>query len=361
MKYSPALAALGLVAAMLAAAGPAAADTAPAAPLDDALARDLGLSAEQARGLLTAQNEAAEVDAAAMEIESYAGSAFDVRTRVLTVRVTDEAAVAAVEALGAEAEVVDTDPDEVVQALNAAETPEGVVGWYPDDDGVVVEVLPDSGVTAVDLGVPDKTVHVRVVEAERPSTYGQIIGGHQFTVNGGRCTIGFSARGGGNVEGFLTAGHCGRVGDVFQGPNGPIGVFRHSVFPGSDGAFVQVSPPWVVTNLVERYSTTYLQVTGSTPAPVGSAVCLSSPTYGWQCGTLQARNQTVSYPQGSVQGLFRTNLCAGPGDSGAPIVSGNQAQGIVSGGSGSPGTGCTTFGQEINPLLAMWGLTLVTS
>jgi streptogrisin C len=344
---------------MLAAAGPAAAAPAPVAPLADALARDLGLTVEQARGLLTAQNEAAEVDAAAMEIESYAGSAFDVRTHVLTVRVTDEAAVAAVEALGAEAEVVDTAPDEVIQALNAAETPEGVVGWYPDGDGVVVEVLPGSGVTAADLDVPDEAV--RVVEAEQPSTYGRIIGGHRFTVNGGRCTIGFSARGGGSVEGFLTAGHCGRVGDVLQGPNGPVGVFRHSVFPGSDGAFVQVSPPWVVTDLVERYSTTYLQVTGSTPAPVGSAVCLSSPAYGWQCGTLLARNQTVSYPQGAVRGLFRTNLCSGPGDSGAPIVAGSQAQGIVSGGSGSPGAGCTTFGQEIDPLLSMWGLTLVTS
>ncbi|MGQ4270570.1 S1 family peptidase [Nocardiopsis changdeensis] len=353
MKHSPALAALGLAAAMLASAGPAAADT-----VEDALVRDLGLTAEQAHGLPRAQARAAEIDAAAADLDAYAGSVFDVRTRVLTVHVTDGSAVAAVEALGAAAEVVDGDPDRVVRALNAAEPPEGVVGWYPEAGAVVVEVLPGSGVSAADLGVPDDAV--RLVEAARPSTYGRIIGGHRFTAHGGGCTIGFSARGDG-VEGFLTAGHCGRPGDVLQGPGGPVGVFRHSVFPGSDGAFVQVSPPWVVTNLVERYSTAYLEVAGSTPAPVGSALCMSSPTYGWQCGTLQARNQTVSYPQGTVRGLFRTNLCAGPGDSGAPIVAGDQAQGIVSGGSGSPGGGCTTFGQEVNPLLAMWGLTLVTS
>lgn len=366
MRHSPALAALGLAAAMLVAApGTAAAGTtAPTAPAAagsadgpvDALVRDLGLTAEQARGLPRAQQEAARIDAAAAELDAYAGSSFDIGTRVLTVRVTDAGAAEAVEALGAEAEVVDRDPDEVVRALNAAETPEGVVGWYPADGTVVVEVLP--GTSAEGLDVPAGSV--RVVEAAPPRTYGQIIGGHRYTVNGTRCTIGFSARGAG-VEGFLTAGHCGRAGDVLQGPDGPVGVFRYSVFPGSDGAFVQVSPPWAVTNLVERHSSPYLQVTGSTPAPVGSAVCVSSPSYGWQCGTVQARNQTVNYPQGSVRGLFRTNLCTGPGDSGAPIVSGNQAQGIVSGGSGSPATGCTTFGQEVRPLLSMWGLTLVTS
>ncbi|MFD6098970.1 S1 family peptidase [Nocardiopsis flavescens] len=362
MRLSPALASLGLAAALLAASGPASAatsDTTTAHTPLDALVRDLDLTPAQARGLLEAQAGAARTDAAAARLDAYAGSSFDPRTRVLTVRVTDPGAAAAVEALGAEATVVDRDPLQTVRALDAA-APEGVLGWYPDpspgSDTVVVEVAP--GAPAPDLGVPADAV--RLVEAAPPRTYGQIIGGHRYSANGARCTIGFSARGAG-AEGFLTAGHCGAVGDTFPGPDGPLGVFRHSVFPGSDGAFVQVSPPWVVTNLVENYSSARLGITGSTPAPIGSAVCVSSPTYGWQCGTLQSRNQTVNYPEGSVHGLFRANVCAGPGDSGAPLVSGSQAQGIVSGGSGAPGSGCTVFGQEVNPLLAMWGLTLVTA
>ncbi|MDE3723602.1 S1 family peptidase [Nocardiopsis sp. N85] len=366
MKYPPVLAALGLVAAVLAAPAPATAAPSPAEPVADdpvaALVRDMDLTETEAHDLLAAQAVAGEIDAEAADIagDAYAGSSFDIDTHALTVLVTDSGVASAVEAAGAEVVVIDTDPADTVRALDAAAVPEGVVGWYPDSDTVVVEVMAGSGIDAGDLGVPDDAV--RLVETDtRPRTYGQIIGGRPFVVNGVRCTIGFSATGGRDARGFLTAGHCGRVGQVLQGPDGPVGVFQHSVFPGRDGAFVRVYDPWRVTNLVDRYDGTFVRVTGSNPAPVGSALCLSSSTHGWRCGTLQARDQTVTYPQGSVQGLFRSTLCAGPGDSGAPIVAGSQAQGIVSGGSGSPGTGCTTFGQEVNPLLSLWGLTLVTS
>src|SRR3712207_7600928 len=48
------------------------------------------------------------------------------------------------------------------------------------------------------------------------------------------------------------------------------------------------------------------------------------------CGTIQAFNTSVSYPQGVVSGLIRTNVCAEPGDSGGSLVAGNQAQGVTS-------------------------------
>jgi len=54
-------------------------------------------------------------------------------------------------------------------------------------------------------------------------------------------------------------------------------------------------------------------------------------------------------------------VCAEPGDSGGSWLSANQAQGVTSGGSGNCSTGGTTYYQEINPILATYGLTLITS
>ena len=100
---------------------------------------------------------------------------------------------------------------------------------------------------------------------------------------------------------------------------------------------------------------------GNTEAPVGAAICRSGSTTGTRCGVIQAKNQTVNYPEGAVTGLTRTNVCAEGGDSGGPWLSGDQAQGVTSGGSGNCTTGGTTFFQPLNEILAVNNLTLVVS
>jgi hypothetical protein len=50
-----------------------------------------------------------------------------------------------------------------------------------------------------------------------------------------------------------------------------------------------------------------------------------------------------------------------PGDSGGSFISGDQAQGVTSGGSGDCSSGGTTFFQPVNEILSTFGLTLVTS
>jgi streptogrisin C len=62
-----------------------------------------------------------------------------------------------------------------------------------------------------------------------------------------------------------------------------------------------------------------------------------------------------------VGGLVRTNVCAEPGDSGGSWISGNQAQGVTSGGSGDCVRGGTTFYQPVNEILQRNNLTLVTT
>lgn len=81
-------------------------------------------------------------------------------------------------------------------------------------------------------------------------------------------------------------------------------------------------------------------VAGSQDAAVGSSICRSGRTSGWRCGTLLGRDETIVYAQGSVSGLSRSNACAEPGDSGGSWTSGNQAQGVTSGGTGN----CTSGG-----------------
>jgi streptogrisin C len=84
-------------------------------------------------------------------------------------------------------------------------------------------------------------------------------------------------------------------------------------------------------------------------------VCLLSFTAGVTCGTVTAKNVTISFPQGTVSGLTRTNIC--PQLRSIAFVSGDQAQGVPFGGSSG---GCTSYFFPVNRILATYGLALIT-
>lgn len=96
-------------------------------------------------------------------------------------------------------------------------------------------------------------------------------------------------------------------------------------------------------------------VNGSQEAPVGASICRSGSTTGAFCGVIQAKNATVNYPEGTVTGLTQTNVCAEPGDSGGSWISGDQAQGVTSGGAGDCTAGGVTFFQPVNEILRSTG------
>jgi len=179
-----------------------------------------------------------------------------------------------------------------------------------------------------------------------------------FINNQFRCSIGFSVQGG-----FVTAGHCGAVGDTTAGSNRVAqGTVRASVFPGDgDFGFVQTNNQWTPTATVATSNQGVIPVAGSQEAPVGASVCRTGSTTGTHCGTIQAKNATVNYPEGTVTGLTRTNVCAEGGDSGGSWISGDQAQGVTSGGSGDCTRGGTTFFQPVNEILQRANVALVTS
>lgn len=339
-----------------------------------AMSEDLGITQAQAVTRIGNESSAAETAQRLRSAlgASYAGAHVSGSTAErLTVATTDAAETTRIEAAGATARVVDHSLarlDGVRKSLDRtakSAAPKGVPVWYVDVKGnrVVVEAARTASAHAFldRAGVARAEVTVRHSTA-KPRTFADLRGGDAYYMNGsGRCSVGFSVTRGGGQGGFVTAGHCGTPGTTTTGYNQQAqGSFQGSTFPGRDYAWVAANSTWTPRALVNGYGNGDVTVAGSTEAVEGSSVCRSGSTTGWHCGSVQQRNTSVTYPQGTVSGVTRTNVCAEPGDSGGSFVSGSQAQGVTSGGSGNCSQGGTTFFQPVNPALQAYGLTLVT-
>jgi streptogrisin C len=371
---------IGLVVATAGAAAavtiPAMATTRGAAPgapepeLLSALQRDLGLTQTQARTRLTTERAAtrtiAELKAGAAD--AWGGAWLDDDATTLTVAVTDPALAERVRAAGAEPKVVSRSAaqlDTVKRALdeNADAASPDLPGWYVDVADNTVVVLANKGGEAAarqfatGAGAPASSVRV-VTTDEAPAPFFDVRGADPFFINSAaRCSIGFSV-----VGGFVTAGHCGQVGATTTGFNQEAqGTFTASSFPGDDWGVVEVNGDWTPRPVVNDFDGGEVTVAGAEEAPVGASICRSGSTTGTRCGVVQAKNATVNYPEGTVTGLTRTDVCAEPGDSGGSWMSGDQAQGVTSGGSGNCTVGGTTFFQPLAEILQVNQLTLVTA
>ncbi|GAA2350875.1 S1 family peptidase [Streptomyces cuspidosporus] len=340
----------------------------------DSMRRDLGLTAEEAKARITNEYRAGT---AAPALRRSLGTAFGGawvtgKTAELTVATTDQARHGTITAAGAKAVTVSHSLDDLTTAKAALDrtaerrAPAAVAAsvWYVDvkSNSVVVQSAdPAKASDFVAASGVERDV-VRIVEsAEEPHPLYDVRGGEAYYINGtARCSIGFSvtkdAQGG-----FVTAGHCGQAGATTTGVNRVAqGTFQGSRFPGNDYAWVAVSDEWAPGPVVLGPGGAAVTVAGSQQAPVGSSVCRSGSTTGWHCGTIEQLDTSVRYTEGLVSGLSRTTVCAEPGDSGGSYISGSQAQGITSGGSGNCTAGGTTYFQPVNPILEAYGLALKT-
>ncbi|MFJ4972933.1 carbohydrate-binding protein [Streptomyces sp. NPDC088755] len=338
-----------------------------------AMERDLGLGADAARTRIAGEYRAAAV-AAGLERTlgaSFAGVRVSGDRADLTVSTTDASEAARITAEGARAEVVGHSLERleaVKERLDGAalsKAPKNVPVWYVDVEANRV-VVNGASTSAAEAFVKAAGVGGRLVtvarSTEQPRALADIRGGDAYHMNGGgRCSVGFSVTRG-TQNGFVTAGHCGRTGTTTNGVDQQAqGTFQGSTFPGRDYAWVATNANWVPRPLVNGYGRGDVSVTGSTPSVVGASVCRSGSTTGWHCGTIQQLNTSVTYPEGTISGVTRTTVCAEPGDSGGAYISGSQAQGVTSGGSGNCSSGGTTYFQPLLPALEAYGLTLVTS
>ncbi|MEU3480997.1 S1 family peptidase [Streptomyces sp. NPDC033754] len=349
--------------------GPAATPSASAGLLD-AMSRDLGLTAAEAEERLSAEKAAVEVEKAARRSAgaAYGGSWFDAATGRLVVAVTDRAEEAEVRALGADTRLVRHSAaalDSTKARLDTLNAPAGVAGWHvdPRSNSVVVDVVRSERHTPAVRSFVDRARSggaVTVAEtAQSPRTYAAgTVGGDPYYTGNVRCSIGFSVHGG-----FVTAGHCGRAGAAVRGWDGSaMGTFQGSSFPGDDYAYVSIHSGWWTVPVVLGWGTIPDQlVRGSAEAPVGSSICRSGSTTHWRCGTVLAKNETVNYSQGAVHQMTKTSVCAEGGDSGGSFLSGDQAQGVTSGGWGNCSSGGETWFQPINEILGRYGLRLHTA
>ena len=335
-----------------------------------AMQRDLHLTPVQAMARLAMESHATATE---QTLRSALGAAFGgayIEGTSLVVGVTNAAQEATVTANGATPKLVHNSEAQLnaaKDALDAAKAPANVSGWYVDvtTNSVVVETTSASTAATNAFLAEAKGVAVRTVHGVKARPLYNVRGGDAWYGSNFRCSVGFSATTSSGGKAMVTAGHCTAGGGTAYGYNQvTMGSLSGSVF-GSTGDFGKVtvsSSSWTLVGTVNHYGGADVAVKGSTEAATGASVCRSGSTTGWHCGTIQAKNQTVSYTGGpTVTGLTKTNVCAEPGDSGGSWMSGNQAQGVTSGGSGNCTSGGTTYFQPVNEALSYWGLHLVTS
>ncbi|WP_432189743.1 S1 family peptidase [Streptomyces sp. Tue6028] len=343
------------------------------AALLSAMQRDLHLSKTEATARLAAEQRATAVEPKARRAArtSFGGSWFDAADSRLTIGVTSDASPAARRAIQATGATVRTvahtarQLDATRARIDELSAPAGVSGWHVDPKAstVIVNVAPsarDDNDVQRFLAKARKAGPVTVEEtAGAPRTLAAgTVGGDPYYTGNVRCSIGFSVYGG-----FVTAGHCGQPGAGVSGwDRSYIGNFQGSSFPDNDYAWVNVGSGWWTVPVVLGWGTVSDQlVRGSAEAPVGASICRSGSTSHWHCGTVLAKNETVNYSQGAVHQMTKTNVCAEPGDSGGSFISGDQAQGVTSGGWGNCSSGGETWFQPVNEILNRYGLTLHTA
>jgi streptogrisin C len=341
----------------------------PVSDMQIALQRDLGLTATQVRVRQAHEAAAAVTEQRLRSVmgDRFAGAWLDPAGSALQAGVTSAEDAAAVRAAGAQPVPVKWQEKQLASAMStldaaAASAKADVHSWYVHASGNRIVVTAASVAAGqaflAGRGLDPEMVTVSVGK-DAPRPLYDIRGGDQFVINGNTlCSIGFAVAGG-----FVTAGHCGGVNSPTLGYNNVSqGTFRGSSFPVNDYAWVQTNGSWTSQPWVNNYSGGNVTVAGSQEAAIGASICRSGRTTGWRCGVIQAKNITVNYGNGQlVYGLTQSNACAEPGDSGGSWISGNQAQGVTSGGSGNCSTGGTMFFQPVNEILGAYGLSLTTS
>jgi streptogrisin A len=246
---------------------------------------------------------------------------------------------------------------DAADALHTAHV--GGAAWYVDKKADKVVVTVDRTVSKADLAEIKKEAGRNAGALEINRTKGKIrkfiAGGEAITTGGARCSLGFNVQDAAGTKFALTAGHCTNIGSSWS-----IGTTVGSSFPGNDYGLIQHSDPSAADGRVSLYNGSFQEITGAGDPSVGQSVQRSGSTTGLHGGTVTGLNVTVDYgPDGIVEGLIQTNVCAEPGDSGGPLFAGETALGLTSGGSGNCSSGGETFFQPVTEALAAHGVSII--
>ncbi|MEU9026482.1 putative Ig domain-containing protein [Streptomyces sp. NPDC048383] len=352
-----------------------------------AMARDLGLSEEGVRGRIAAEQAAERVATAVRATvgDRVPGVWFDAVDGRLHAAVTTPADADAVRRAGAVAEQVDHSADQldtVARQIGAwARNAPGLLSWGTDvrSNRVAVVLDPTRATTALRnrlAGVEDLVDVTESTDGPRQQG-GNVVGGEKWVPGSeSPCSIGFPVtRTSGGTKAFLTAGHCTNdVGQAAYGKDGTrVGTSNRNgtgsvnAAEGDFGIVDVDQAGWELAPTVSGWGKGDVTLTGTAEAVVGTAVCRSGQTTGFQCGEVTKINQSVDYGNVVINGLSYSSACSAGGDSGGSYVTatGGKAVGLHSGGgsatcSSGSGEKFTIF-QPVNEALATFGAGLATS
>lgn len=325
----------------------------------------LGAQNSQAAAPTTAATPAA-ANALATQLGSHSAGSYLDSAGHSVVTVTDAASAARVRAIGATPKLVKYNSAAlagVTKSLDASARIPGTA-WAvdPTTDQVVVSI--DQTVTGAKLAKVSAAVAKAGGAARLERVAGtftlRAAGGDAIYGGGYRCSLGFNVRSGSTYY-FLTAGHCGNVASSWYSNSSQttkLGNTVGSSFPGNDYAIVQYTNGSVPPGTVDLYNGSSQDITSAGNAYVGEAVKRSGSTTGVHSGSVQATNATVTYAEGTVTGLIKTNVCAEGGDSGGSLFAGSTALGMTSGGSGNCSSGGTTYFQPVTEALSVYGVSV---
>lgn len=167
------------------------------------------------------------------------------------------------------------------------------------------------------------------------------------------CTVGFRANGNDGRKYLLTAGHCAKRNaepgaetlwtwmTQYSGTNYNIGTTSQFHYPGKDWAKIDATgteadvSPWP-TELAYWGANQEYPVVGEATSYKGQTLCHVGMNSGVSCGIVHAENVSAEYANGAhMNSMFEVTgaaLALAGGDSGGPVVAGNVALGLVSGG-----------------------------
>ncbi|WP_461028597.1 S1 family peptidase [Streptomyces sparsus] len=294
--------------------------------------------------------------------ESAAGWYFDGDADRLVMNVTDARAAEQAREQGAQPRLVGNTMAELRATTGTLREQARVPGtaWSVDPRSNRVVVVADSTVTgaswnrltSVTEQLGDSVTVKRAAGEFKPFADG----GDAIFGGGSRCSLGFNVTVNG-AKAFLTAGHCGEVGQTWtadQGGDAPLGTTVVSQFPGADFSLVGYDDQNAdAPSTVDLKNGDVQPISRAEEASVGMPVQRSGSTTGLSQGTVTGLNATVNYGNGDiVDGLIQTDVCAEPGDSGGAMFSGDAAVGLTSGGSGDCTNGGVTFFQPVTTALA---------
>lgn len=336
----------------------------------DAVAEHHGITEPQAMERLALEAEAAAALQVikALPLKGYAGAWFDGETLQLKVATSSAADKGLIERFNAVPVMVRHSMDDLERKLAtvrgadraSATARSPVKGFFIDyrknravvrvsasDHGHVRNVIAANRLTdVVDIEVVAHPArlssgNVRAADGTRNGTWTDNPNYGNFWP----CSIGASVEGG-----YVTAGHCGDVGNEMRTPGGTtLGTVMGSTWftpARQDSGWVDTTWAWTPSALVNGYSDGQFSFTGEwggiVSSPVGSTVCRYGQTSGGpDCGVIDAKNVTDTFAGGkTIDNMTRaTGICTDDGDSGGPYIAGDrQMQGTNIG--GSPGRSC---------------------